>query len=200
MIPTIVLAAYLIGTLPFALWLARRWGADLRRAGSGNLGAANVLRTSGVTAGVLVAALDIAKGALSVMLAERVSVGTAVPAAAGFAAIVGHVYPVWLRFRGGKGVATACGVFWVLTPAALMPALGVFLASVWITKYISVGSVLAALALPSIAFALGSPGPAVASAAAASALIVFRHRSNLARVREGTERRLRIRASPETGP
>src|ERR1700681_5067322 len=113
--PLIIAAAYLIGSIPFALILARRWGAaELRRIGSGNLGAANVLRTSGVTAGILVAALDIAKGAASVLLAIRLSPHAAAPAAAGFAAIVGHVYPVWLRFRGGKGVATACGVFLVL--------------------------------------------------------------------------------------
>src|SRR6476661_9931928 len=105
----IVLAAYLLGSIPFALIFARRWGAaDLRRAGSGNLGAANVMRASGVRAGVLVAALDMAKGAASVWIASRVSDGTDLPAAAGLAAIVGHVYPIWLRFRGGKGVATAC--------------------------------------------------------------------------------------------
>src|ERR1700737_3707508 len=114
----IVLAAYLIGSIPFALLLARRWGADLRRVGSGNLGAANVLRASGATAGLLVAALDIGKGALSVTLARHLSDQAAAPAAAGLAAIVGHVYPMLLRFRGGKGVATACGVFSVLTPFA----------------------------------------------------------------------------------
>jgi glycerol-3-phosphate acyltransferase PlsY len=190
-----ILAAYFIGSIPFALLLARRWGAiDLRRIGSGNLGAANVLRASGVTAGVLVAVLDIAKGAASVLLAERLGEGARVPAVAGLAAIVGHVYPVWLRFRGGKGVATACGVFSVLTPLAVPPALGVFLVSVWITKYISAGSVLASVALPPIAYATGSPGPVVAAAIAASALIVFRHRSNLARLRHGTERRIGARA------
>src|SRR5258706_2112905 len=114
---TVVLAAYFIGSIPFALMLARRWGAsDLRQVGSGNLGAANVMRASGVTAGVLVAALDMGKGAASVWLATRIGDGAELPAAAGLAAIVGHVYPVWLRFRGGKGVATACGGFSMLTP------------------------------------------------------------------------------------
>src|SRR5262249_18356173 len=115
----IVLAAYLIGSIPFALLLARRWGSDLRRVGSGNLGAANVMRASGVAAGVTVAMLDIGKGALSVLIADRFSTNPSVPAIAGFAAVLGHIYPVWLKFRGGKGVATACGVFSVLTPAAL---------------------------------------------------------------------------------
>jgi glycerol-3-phosphate acyltransferase PlsY len=194
MIPSVI-AAYLIGSVPFALLLARRWGAaDLRRVGSGNLGAANVLRASGVTAGVLVAMLDITKGAASVMLAERFAGHAAAPAAAGVAAIVGHIYPVWLRFRGGKGVATACGVFSVLTPLAVPPALGIFALSVWMTRYISLGSMLASVALPPIAYAIGSPAPAVAAACVASAIIVFRHRSNLRRLRTGTERRIGARA------
>jgi glycerol-3-phosphate acyltransferase PlsY len=110
------------------------------------------------------------------------------------AAIVGHIYPVWLRFRGGKGVATACGVFSVLTPLALPPALAIFAAVVWLTKYISLGSVLASLALPPLAYALGSPAPAVVASLAASIIIVFRHRSNVARLRLGTERRIGVRA------
>lgn len=199
--PLTIVAAYFIGSIPFALLLARRWGdVDLREIGSGNLGAANVLRASGVTAGLLVAALDIGKGALSVGLAERWSNGDAtVPAAAGLAAIVGHVYPVWLRFRGGKGVATACGVFSILTPVAVPPALAVFVAGVWITRYISVGSVLASVALPAAAYLSGSPGPVVAAAVVASTLIVFRHRSNLVRVREGTERRVGARIGEVKG-
>jgi glycerol-3-phosphate acyltransferase PlsY len=135
-----------------------------------------------------------AKGAASVWLAARVSTGEAVPAAAGLAAIVGHIYPVWLRFRGGKGVATACGVFAVLTPLAIPPALAVFTAIVWLTKYISLGSVVASVVLPSIAYALGSPTPSVLAAIAASIIIVFRHRSNVLRLRTGTERRLGARA------
>ena len=193
-----ILAAYCIGSVPFALLLARWWGAaDLRRVGSGNLGAANVLRASGVTAGVLVAILDIGKGAASVVLASRLSPGPATlttEAAAGLAAIVGHVYPVWLRFRGGKGVATACGVFAVLTPVAVPPALAIFLTTVWLTKYISLGSVVASVALPPIAYATGSSAPVVIVAAAAASLIVFRHRANLGRMRVGTERRIGARA------
>lgn len=190
----VILGAYLIGSVPFALILARRLGADLRRVGSGNPGAANVLRASGVKAGVLVALLDAGKGAVSVALAARYSDGPVAPAIAGFAAIVGHIYPVWLRFRGGKGVATACGVFSVLAPAALPPAVAVFVATVWLTKYISLGSVLASVALPPLAYALGTPEPIVMVAVAASAIIIFRHRSNLVRVRTGTERRIGARA------
>jgi len=190
-----IVAAYLIGSIPFALILARRYGgADLRLVGSGNLGAANVLRASGVTAGVIVALLDMAKGAASVWIAEQVGPGPLVPAAAGLAAIVGHVYPVWLRFRGGKGVATACGVFSMLTPLALAPALAIFAVAVWLTKYISLGSVLASIALPPLAYMLGSSAPAVIAASAASLIIVFRHRGNVGRMRTGTERRLGVRA------
>ena len=190
----IIIVAYLIGSIPFALLLARRFGeADLRRVGSGNLGAANVMRASGVAAGLLVAALDMTKGAASVWLAARGSAGAALPAAAGLAAIIGHIYPVWLRFRGGKGVATACGVFAVLTPLALPPALAVFVAVVWMTKYISLGSVVATIALPPLAYALGSPAPSVLAAFAAAIVIVFGHRSNVWRLRTGTEPRLGVR-------
>jgi len=189
MVLTIALA-YLIGSIPFALLLARRWGADLRRVGSGNLGAANVMRASGVSAGLLVACFDIAKGAASVWIAARLTTSVAAPAMAGVAAVVGHVYPVWLRFRGGKGVATACGVFTMLTPAAVPPALLVFITTVWLTKYISAGSVLATIVLPPVAYAVGSPMSAVVAACATATLIVFRHRSNLARLRAGTERRI----------
>ena len=187
--------AYLLGSIPFSLIFARRWGAaDLRRVGSGNLGAANVMRVSGVTAGVMVAALDMAKGAASVWLAEHFSAGAEIPAAAGFAAIIGHIYPIWLRFRGGKGVATACGVFSLLTPLAVPPALAVFVITVWLTKYISLGSLLASIALPPLAYAVGSPASTVLAALAASIIIVFRHRSNVVRLRTGTERRLGVRA------
>lgn len=189
-----VVVAYVIGSIPFALMAARLAGADLRRIGSGNLGATNVMRVSGVKTGIVVALLDIAKGAASVAIAQRLADGPAAPAVAGFAAIVGHIYPVWLKFRGGKGVAAACGVFSVLTPAALGPALAVFALTVALTKYVSAGSVLATVSLPPIAYAFGSPAPVVAAAAAAAALIVFRHRSNLARLRAGTEPRLGARA------
>lgn len=194
MFAAVVLAGYVIGSIPFALILARRWGADLRQVGSGNLGATNVMRASGVTAGLLVAALDMTKGAASVWLASSVSDSAELPAAAGLAAIIGHIYPLWLRFRGGKGVATACGVFSMLTPAAMPPTLAIFATVVWLTKYVSLGSVVATIALPPIAYALGAPAPAVTAAAAASAIIVFRHRSNVLRLWTGTERRMGARA------
>jgi len=191
---SIVVAAYLIGSVPFAVILARRWGtADLRRVGSGNVGATNVLREIGVTPGVSVALLDMAKGALSVWLAERFTAGPAGPAAAGVAAVVGHVFPVWLGFRGGKGVATAGGVFTILTPLAALVAFGVFLFSVWVSRYVSVGSILASITLPPTAYFTGSPEPSVTAAFAVALLIVFRHRTNLARIGAGRERSLGAR-------
>src|SRR5262245_34922787 len=114
-----VLVGYLIGSVPFAHLLARRRGIDLRLVGSGNVGASNVLRTSGVRPAVLAMCLDAVKGAVAVLLAERMAIGLSAPVAAGVASIMGHAYPVWLRFRGGKGVATAAGVFAVVAPAAL---------------------------------------------------------------------------------
>ena len=194
MLTGIVIGAYLIGSVPFALILARRWGtADLREVGSGNVGASNVLRVLGVRPGVLVAFLDASKGAASVALAAWFGGGGTAPAVAGVAAVVGHVYPVWLRFRGGKGVATACGAFGVLAPMAAVPAFGIFMISVCATRYVSLGSVLASAALPPIAWALGGSPATVTAASAASVLIVFRHRSNLRRLFRGSERRLGAR-------
>jgi glycerol-3-phosphate acyltransferase PlsY len=186
-----ILVGYLFGSIPFALLVSRGVaGVDVRRAGSGNVGSANVLRTSGVATALLVMVLDMAKGAGSVLLADRWSAAASTPAVAGLAAIVGHVYPVWLRFRGGKGVATACGVFAVLTPWAVLPAFALFVATVWATRFVSLGSLVAALALGPIAYALAAPPASWLAAAGAAILIVFRHRSNVARLRAGTERRI----------
>jgi glycerol-3-phosphate acyltransferase PlsY len=189
-----MLVAYLIGSIPFALIVARRWSAiDLRRVGSGNIGATNVVRAAGVPAGLFVALLDMTKGAASVVLAERLSGSGAAVAGAGLAAVVGHIYPVWLRFRGGKGVATSCGVFLALSPIAAALALTIFAVTVWITRYVSLASVLASAALPPITYAVGSSPPIVAASVAAALLVIFRHRSNLARLLAGSERRLDLR-------
>jgi glycerol-3-phosphate acyltransferase PlsY len=164
-----ILAGYLAGSVPFAFLLARRAGIDVRRAGSGNVGAANVMRTTGIGRAIAVMALDVAKGA---------------------AAVVGHIYPVWLRFHGGKGIAVAAGVFAVLTPIATAIAVALFVITVWVTRYISLGSVAATLALPPVAWLTGAPGAVVGAAAGTAGLIVFRHRANLRRLRRGTERRI----------
>ena len=187
---TWILFGYALGSVPFAFLLARRAGIDVRVAGSGNVGAANVLRTSGAPLGVAVMALDITKGVASVWTAY-VAAGTVdAMAAAGAAAIVGHIYPVWLRFHGGKGVAVAAGVFSVLAPIAAAVAASVFLAIVGLTRLVSLGSVAATVTLPSIALLSGAPPQVIVAAVGAGALILFRHRANLARLLRGTERRI----------
>jgi acyl phosphate:glycerol-3-phosphate acyltransferase len=185
-----VAIGYLVGSVPFAFLLSRRRGIDLRQVGSGNVGASNVLRTSGVSTAVLAMCLDAVKGSLAVMVAQRVAVGPATPMAAGLASVIGHIYPVWLRFRGGKGVATAAGVFGVLTPAALGAAGAVFVVAVWATRYISVGSMAAAVTLAVVTAAGEVPAVVAVGAAVTAAVIVHRHRANLARLVHGTERRV----------
>ena len=185
-----ILMGYLAGSVPFAFLLARRAGIDVRMAGSGNVGAANVLRTTGLGRAIAVMALDVAKGAAPVAIAYAASSGNAVVALTGAAAVVGHIYPVWLRFHGGKGVAVAAGVFAILTPAATAIALTLFFLIVWATRYVSLGSVAATLALPPAAWLTGAPAAVVAAAAGSSGLILFRHRANLRRLRTGTERRV----------
>jgi glycerol-3-phosphate acyltransferase PlsY len=189
-----VLLGYLTGSVPFAFLLARRAGIDVRVAGSGNVGAANVLRTTGAWRGFVVMALDVAKGVTAVAIAYVMSASAALAAATGTAAVVGHIYPVWLRFHGGKGVAVAAGVFTMLSPAATAIAAGLFLVTVWITRYISLGSIAATLALPPAAWLTGSPRAVVFAAAGSALLILFRHRSNWRRLRTGTERRMGARA------
>ena len=192
----VVSIGYLAGSIPFAFLAGRYFrGVDIRRIGSGNVGAANVLRSTSTLTAVVVMLLDAAKGAGVVLFAQRLAPGDAAPAAAGIAAVVGHVYPLWLRFRGGKGVATAAGVFAILTPLAVAPAAAIFVATVWATRFISLGSLVATLALAPIALALGSSAAVVGAAGAVALLIVFRHRTNIGRLLAGTERRIGQKAA-----
>jgi glycerol-3-phosphate acyltransferase PlsY len=188
-----VALAYLIGSVPFAFLLARRRGIDLRQIGSGNVGAANVLRASGASPAVLVMVLDGLKGSAAVLAAQAMTSGAVAPVAAGVASMLGHIYPVWLRFRGGKGVATAAGAFGVLAPVALAIASAVFVLTIWITRFISAGSVVAAIVLVIAAAVTGSSRAVVAGAMGAAAIIVYRHRTNLVRLATGTERRVGLR-------
>lgn len=185
-----VLFGYFAGSVPFAFLLARRAGIDVRVAGSGNVGAANVLRTTGTWRAIVVMLLDVAKGAMAVLFVNLAAGGVGIAALAGAAAIVGHIYPVWLKFHGGKGVAVAAGVFSVLSPIATGIAAALFLVTVWLTRYVSLGSIAATLALPPVAWWAGAPRAVVVAAAGAGALILFRHRANFRRLRAGTERRM----------
>lgn len=185
-----IVAAYVIGSIPFALLVSRRHGVDVRRAGSGNVGATNVLRTVGIGPGVAVMLLDIAKGVVAALIAERVASGSVVVACAGLAAIAGHVWPVWLRFHGGKGVATGAGVFGVLIPQAVIAGVAAFVVTVAITRYMSLGSVVGAMTIVAVAFAIGARPELAAAATSAMVIVVFRHRANLGRLIAGTEPRL----------
>lgn len=185
-----VLFGYFAGSVPFAFLLARRAGIDVRVAGSGNVGAANVLRTTGTWRALVVMLLDVSKGAIAVLIVNAAVGGIGLAALAGAAAIIGHIYPVWLKFHGGKGVAVAAGVFSVLAPIATGIAVALFLITVWLTRYVSLGSIAATVALPPAAWWAGAPRAVVIAATGAGALILFRHRANFRRLREGTERRM----------
>ena len=187
----LVVAGYLLGSLSFALLLVRwRTGTDIRKEGSGNAGATNVLRAHGKALGLAVALLDVAKGAAAVLLVRLVTADPRYAAAAGFAAILGHVFPLYSGFRGGKGVATAVGAFLVLAPLGTLACLAVFVAVVAATRYVSLGSVVAIVLLPPAAGLLSKAPRAVVVAAAATALlVVFKHIENLKRLARGEERK-----------
>jgi acyl phosphate:glycerol-3-phosphate acyltransferase len=188
----LVAVAYLLGSVSFAVLLVRSaTGKDIRTEGSGNAGATNVLRAHGKILGVAVAALDVGKGAAAVALVRLATADPRYTGAAGFAAVLGHVFPVFYGFRGGKGVATAFGAFLVLAPLAALVCAGIFFAVVAVTRYVSVASVAAMVSLPPAAGSLfHASGPVVAAAAATAVLVVLKHRENLKRVARGTERRI----------
>jgi glycerol-3-phosphate acyltransferase PlsY len=185
---------YLLGSLPFGYWAGRLRGIDLRLAGSGNTGATNVMRVLGLKVGVPVMALDIGKGAAAVVIARALSTDDIVPVLAAAAAVTGHMYPLFLGFRGGKGVATGAGTMLALVPwigiAAFFLWLGVSLA----TRYVSIGSVVTAVAYPAATIASGQPWAVCAYTVGAGAWVIWRHRANIARLRAGTEHRINLRA------
>lgn len=190
----IPIAAYFLGSIPFGLILTRAFGrGDVRKVGSGNIGATNVARAAGLLAGLFTLVLDIGKGAGAVLLAERLSNDSATwMMIAALAALLGHGFPVWLKFQGGKGVATAAGIFLVLSPLASLAAVILFLLVVIFWRYVSLGSVCAAAAMPLLIYFLWAPrhAPPLAvtiGALAAALLIIYKHRSNLQRLIEGTE-------------
>ena len=186
----LVVVAYLLGSLPFGLWLARTEGVDLRTTGSGNIGATNVLRTTGRLLAAVVLALDSSKGVLAVWLASLLNGEIEVMVVCAVAVVAGHIWPVWANFRGGKGVATAAGAWALIAPVAVVWSVVVFASIVAATRYVSAGSVAAAIAAPIVTTLLdGQPSTAIGSVILA-ALIVWRHRSNLSRLAQGTESRI----------
>lgn len=183
--------AYLIGAVPVGFLVARATrNVDIRRHGSGNIGATNVLRALGPLPAILTLVGDVAKGYAAVRVARALGPGAVWPAAGAVAAVVGNCWPVFLGFRGGKGVATGFGAFLALVPWATGPAAVVWLAVTATFRYVSLASVMACLGLPVGVLLLGYPWPSVAATAAAAAIIILRHRANLGRLMSGTEPRL----------
>ena len=185
------LGGYLAGSIPFALIVSRAMGLpDPRSYGSGNIGATNVLRSGSRLAALLTVAGDAMKGWAAVLAARALELDAAMLAVTGFAAFAGHLFPVWLRFRGGKGVATAAGVLIALDWRLGLAVLAAWLVVVVITRYSSLAAIVAALAAPAAAWWLQGAGPILAAGAAMAALIVLRHRANIAKLARGEESRI----------
>jgi glycerol-3-phosphate acyltransferase PlsY len=186
MLPAILLG-YAVGSLPIGYLVAQgTGGVDLRQVGSGNVGAANVYRSTNLATAIAVMIADVGKGAAAVLLAG----GGSNSVIAGVAAVVGHVYPVWLRFKGGKGVATASGVFGVLSPLATLAVAAAFAIVVARTRFVSLGSVIATILLPLIEWIVPGRRAVDVGATIVAALILFRHRGNISRLLSRTERAL----------
>lgn len=187
-----LLVAYLVGAIPMS-WLVARLGAgiDLRSVGSGNLGATNLYRSLGWKYAIPAGAFDIAKGAVpTLVLPGRVGGDAWLPLAIGGAAVVGHVFSIFVRFRGGKGVATAAGVVLALAPIPVLISFAVWGGVVKLTGYVSLASMLGAVAFPLAAWLAGVANPWIVPVGAGlAAFIVFNHRANLARLLAGTENR-----------
>ncbi len=200
MMPLLALAiAYLLGAIPFGYLLVKwKTGADIRASGSGNIGATNVLRTTGRAAGVATLLLDIAKGYAAVWVAARLTEQDAFwMALAALAVMAGHAYPVFLKFKGGKAVATMVGAFLFITPVALGAIVVVFVASVAGTRFISVGSIISAATFPLAVWLLQrAPLPILLASVVAGAFIIYKHSNNIRRLREGSEHVFRF-ASPK---
>ena len=187
-----LLIAYLLGSLPFGYLLVKwRTGGDVRAAGSGNIGATNVLRTKGRALGVATLILDIGKGLAALWIASRLTTDNHLwMSASALAVMAGHAYPVFLRFQGGKAVASFIGAFLWLTPLPLLSVLLVFLGVAAWTRYISLGSIVAAATFPLAVWLVLQPSwPVWLSALLASGFIIYRHSSNIQRLRSGTESR-----------
>jgi acyl phosphate:glycerol-3-phosphate acyltransferase len=197
-------AGYLLGSIPFGLLLGKLFGAaDVRKAGSGNIGATNVARVAGPLAGILTLLLDAAKGAFAVVLAARLSEQSSTwMMIAGLCALVGHCFPIWLGFRGGKGVATAAGVFGVLCPPAFLGAVILFLLVVAYWRFVSLGSISAAAAMPLLIYFLWAPHHAppytvTFGSLAAAILIVYKHDANIQRLVQGDEPKFSLGKKPD---
>jgi glycerol-3-phosphate acyltransferase PlsY len=201
-----ILASYLVGSIPAAYIAGKARGVDLRKHGSGNLGATNVLRVLGAKIGIAVFVFDCAKGALPVYVFPRLAFGNRLPAydltlfaiCCGLAAIVGHVRPIYLRFgKGGKGVATAAGVFLALAPLQTIATIAVFAAVLLASGFVSLGSLVSAVVLPIlIGVTIGTASPLLPISILVALFVFWTHRANIVRLRNGEEHRFGKKARP----
>ena len=181
------LLAYILGSLPFGAWYARTRNIDLREHGSGNIGATNVARTLGKKAGLLILLADCAKGIVPVAIADQVLATGAEVAIAGLMAFLGHIFSVFLKFKGGKGVATGLGVFLYLMPLAALSAIAVFAVATGLSKYISIGSMTAALSIALFGWLYSAPLPYVYLSLTAALIVIWKHKDNIQRLFAGDE-------------
>lgn len=191
-----IITAYLIGSIPTSYLMGKVFGVDVRKHGSGNVGATNVLRVLGKLPALITLLIDIGKGVLAVTLVASVfyqrgviSFG-AFRALLGFAVIAGHNWTAFLKFKGGKGVATFIGVFMILLPMGLVVGLVIWIVTVWLTKYVSLGSILLAVSIPIIAAFSGTRLETVLLAVTACLIICYKHKGNINRLLRGTENRI----------
>ncbi|BEH09040.1 glycerol-3-phosphate 1-O-acyltransferase PlsY [Geobacter sulfurreducens subsp. ethanolicus] len=183
--------AYIVGSIPTGLLLARASGVDIRATGSGNIGATNVYRTLGRTVGIATLLGDCLKGLVPVLVARKLGFADPWVAAVGLAAFLGHVYTIFLGFKGGKGVATALGVFLGVSPLSVLGALALFIGIVAATRYISLGSITAAAAMPFLVAAVERRPLLVGMTLVIAVIVIVKHRENIRRLREGTENRFK---------
>jgi glycerol-3-phosphate acyltransferase PlsY len=181
--------AYLLGSIPCGLLLARTRNIDIRQQGSGNIGATNVARILGKKAGVITLLGDMGKGCVTVLIADYWTQQLEIVAVAGLMAFLGHLYSVFLKFKGGKGVATGLGIFLYLMPIAALCTVAAFSIALWATGYVSIGSITATLLLPVFGWALGAPLPYIYCSMAIAVFVVYKHRDNIVRLKAGTEAR-----------
>lgn len=184
---TLLVSAYLLGSIPTGLLLAKAAGVNIRETGSGNIGATNVYRTLGRKVGIMTLVGDCLKGLIPVLIAKQLGLHEAWIAATGLAAFLGHIYTIFLGFKGGKGVATALGVFLGVSPLSVLVALGVFILVLAKWRYVSLASITAAAAMPLVIALLEPKKLLIAMSLAIAALVIYKHRENIRRLRSGTE-------------
>jgi len=189
-----IVIGYLLGSCPFGYWAGRLRGVDLREHGSGNTGGTNAVRVLGPRIGITVIVLDVLKGTAAVLVGAALG-GTGTMVLAGAAAVAGHLYPLFLGFRGGKAVATGAGVLIALVPAIVAGAFVLWLVVALTTRYVSVASMTAAVAVAVAVIATAQPWPVIAFAVGGAAVVVWRHRPNIERLRTGTEHRVNLRGA-----